>query len=145
MIAILNKLSYLKNKSSWRHISTQTGIPYRRLLRLKDIGTGFKADETKQIRNLYQRTTYKDLRNIGFSPKESARWSWQTPVTVTKQITLLQDKISQLAYGKTYDEFTEFEQEIGSKAFEQRYKEIYDAIQEGIKKSPESAEVIYDY
>lgn len=142
---LLNRLSYIKNYRSWRQIANQTGIPYRRLLRIRNAAPLFKGDEKRLIRNLYQRTTYGQLRLAGYSPRESTRWSWQNPFTVKKNISALEDKIAKLAYGKTYEQFTFEERTIGSKEFKDRLAVVYEAIREGIRKSPEKTEIWFEY
>jgi len=71
-------------------ISELSMIPSAMLSAVYEGDLRLPSEYTKPLRNLYQRTTYRDLRNQGLSPTQARRFQWygaQSVVEVETQAT----------------------------------------------------------
>jgi hypothetical protein len=145
MSALINKLTFIKNTTTWAEMSRQSGIPYRKLLALKNQTIAANDFEKRVIRNYYQRTGYKILRESGYSAIEATRWSWNTPSKVNAMSKQIEAKIQELTYGKVRERFEFWEEDLKGSKFKEEFNKVYEAIKEGMRKSFEPTERILDY
>lgn len=145
MPLFVRQLFYIAETQSFAAIARQTGIPYRTVLAARsgklDLSSAFKSS----LRNMFQREAYGRLRAAGFSTSESRRWSWYRPERVVIHENSLKYKIGELATGAVAAKLRAEGMPTEPRAVNDMFDEMYRKIQEGIQRSIEPTEIIYDY
>ena len=141
----LKQLAYTAKTNSFAAIARATGIPYRTVLRLKN-GLGTVIPEYKRvIRNMYQRTAYANLKRAGLSANQANRFSWYRPEVVKVNAHLVEFKVGELATGKVAAKLRKLNLSTTQENVDKYYDDVFEAIKEGMRKSPLQLEDILDY
>jgi len=79
-----SRIGYLLRSMEFSQISAQTMIPTATLSAVYKGEYRLPSMYTKPLRNLYQRSTYHDLRSQGLSPTQARRFQWYGAKTVVQ-------------------------------------------------------------
>jgi hypothetical protein len=143
--AALRQLFYVAETQSFASIARSTGIPYRTVLAMRSGKIDLSSTFKNSLRNMYQRTAYGRLRNIGFSASESRRWSWYRPERVVVHEASLKYKIGELTTGAVAAKLRAKGLPTTEGTVSDLFDQMYEKVKEGIQRSIEPTEIIYDY
>lgn len=146
MIALfVRQLAYIADKQSYAAIARGTGIPYRTVLAMRTGKLAVSSEFKKSIRNMYQRESYKNLRETGFSTSQARRWSWYKPEKVVVQTHSLRFKIGELATGALAAKLKKEGIPTSQRAVDDMFDDMYERVKIGIQRSIEPSEIWFDY
>jgi len=129
------RLSYCLRFLSLRAVSRQANIPYTTLWRLKQGQTRLTGDYAKRLRNIYQRTVYHHLRDLGFPAHSARRWSWYSPERVLEVEARFNLLVEELTTGVYASRVEKLEREGQPYSDVKVWKESEEAILEGLSQS----------
>lgn len=88
MSSLYKRLEYLQNQGiSTNQLANQTGISKEKLDAFGRGKESLSLSEQKELRNTYQRTVYRQMRETGASVEMARRASWQVPDTAKSQVS----------------------------------------------------------
>ncbi len=97
--ANLSRFQYLLERVSASEISRQTGIPRSTLYDFSRQRYDLSSEQSRELRNYYQRTAYNELRQAGMSREQARRFEWQTPEKATEAQVRTESVVRQLSEG----------------------------------------------
>lgn len=146
MIALFaRQLSYIAQKQSYAAIARSTGIPYRTVLAMRDGKIKIDSEFKKSMRNMYQRESYRRLKDTGFSSSQAKRWSWYKPERVVVQTHSLRYKIGELATGALAAKLKKKGLDVTKVNVDDLFDDMYERVKQGIQRSIEPTEIWFDY
>jgi len=118
-------------------IAQASGIPISTIGYVRRGERELPSQHYSTMRNLYQRETYRQLREEGFSYHQARRFSSYAPATVTKNVETMKDVIEKLSIGRAGGMAAKYEK-LGipydaSKLYQESGKVMKKAIQESHK------------
>ncbi|MGD9163013.1 MAG: hypothetical protein PVG39_31700 [Desulfobacteraceae bacterium] len=139
------KLSYLRTRLTARAILDETGLTaalQREVINEEWIPSGTVR---RWVNNLYQSTTYQELRNTGFSHSQAFRFNTNLPDSITEKRNIVSGLISELAGGALKTSLAK--QGIAFDVWEHRglFAEMEEKVKEGFENSRKTYEQWQDY
>lgn len=138
-------INFIKDTTTIGSISRDTGISVSRLTKIAEGLEKAGTVETKNIRNLYQRTSYSRLRDTGFSVKQADRFKRYGVSGVMDKINNVTQKITQLAHYETDRRFKKATTDWSHEQWFIQYKKAYKDIQIGFRASQKTYEEWINY
>ncbi len=133
--AAARKIAYLLDSLELSQISALTEIPSATLSMVLDMGDRLPSQYAKPLRNLYQRTAYRNLREAGLSPTQARRFSWYGAPAVKKQIGFADDIIARYTNARM-PSWTKSLKDRGMFIDEATtYQELYASIKDAVEHS----------
>lgn len=141
------RLTAVKETLSQAEISRQTGIPQSTLSYVLSGERELPDKYKKATRNIYQRTTYRQLRDTGLSATQARRWSWYSPPTVTKVWSEVGDVVDKLVNYR-FEAYNDYLKRTGKWISDANTRErLRGAMEEALRKSdlPEERLAVMEY
>lgn len=113
LVAGMRQLSYLTLHYSQRQISAITGIPRITLQRAAWGERSLPQMYRSELRNMFQRSSYQELRNFGMNTDQARRFQWRSPETVMTYEGRMIQLTDQLAAGAMRSRLTGVLRKLG--------------------------------
>lgn len=129
------RLGYLLKSYEFSQISAFSGIPSATLSAVYEGEYRLPMEYNKPLRNLYQRTTYANLRKSGYSPTQARRYQWYGVSGVETAVESAGDIISKYT-NAVIDKRIEGMKRNGSyTTYQEAYQRVYEGIRDKISRS----------
>lgn len=116
-------------------ISALTNIPTAALESAYAGETRLTGEYARGLRNLYQRTTYADLRAAGYSATQARRYQWYGAPAVVSEIEHARDIVTRYADARLAN-YIDYQRRNGTYVSDQQaYQQLVDSIRASIQKS----------
>jgi len=130
-----NKLEYIHKFFSFAQMSEQSGIPSSTLSAVARGERKLPEMYRSDLRNMYQRTAYHDMREQGLSPDQARRFSWYSSTRVKEVVQEIGSVVSRIADSRI-ESFIESQKRRGTYSGDNEARaELEDAIQDAISRS----------
>ena len=135
MTAIQQRLNFVREYLSLSQISVMTTIPTSTLSAYSRGTQSPSLPRQRQIRNLYQRTAYAELRATGLSATQARRFSWYRPDRIREVLQQTGSLVDMLSRSR-FDQYKESLQRRGLYVSDdQTMQTLRDAIEQAIRNS----------
>ena len=139
------RLQFVSELRTDAWISRASGIPASTIGYVRRGERELPREYYTTMRNLYQRESYRELREQGFSSHQARRFSSYAPEAVTTNIGKMKEVIEELATGRAGSMADKYEKEGIWYDPISLYDESVVKIREGIQRSHEPMEEIERY
>lgn len=139
----VRRLGYVAEQRSPGWIARETGIPRGALARLAEPGRIIPKQYETSLRNLYQRETYRRLRDVGFSFHQARRFSSYAPEAVGIKTLDMHLKIQDLTIGAIGKDRWERGVAEYAPIESDEWDEMYESIADAMRKSKKPWEELY--
>lgn len=95
--------------------------------------------------NLYKRTAYQEMKNVGFSANQANRFRSYSPETVLSRMETVKGLIDELAKGALDLKLEKAKITLSGQAYTDAYDDMYDTVKEGFSYSTKEYEEWQDY
>lgn len=139
------RLTFLRGAMSRLAIFNETGIStsiQNEIISGKYVPVGYTRDA---IRNLYQRTSYKMMKDTGFSANQANRFRAYTPDSVNERLTRVTELIDYLGRGALDQTLAKSGLTLDSGAYEATLESYTADIKKGMQRSTKTYEDWMDY
>ena len=133
----VRRLNYVAEQRSLGWIARESGIPRSALARLAEPGRIIPRQYETSLRNMYQRESYRRLREVGFSFHQARRFSSHAPESVSIKTLDMHLIIQDLTIGAVAREHEEMGlpeySPISADLWDEMYTDIRDSMQKSKK------------
>lgn len=140
-----NRLMYVSEMRTDAWISQASGIPVSTIGYVRRGERELPSQYYSVMRNLYQRESYANLREQGFSYHQARRYSSYAPAAVTENVTKMDSVIRTLAEGRAGGIIAKLEKAGEYYDPEAVYNESLDVMKKAVAGSHKSFEDIERY
>lgn len=140
-----NTLEFLRGFVSRTEIANETGLTtdlQNDILAGRYNPTGLTRG---YLRNLYSRTAYAEMKNIGFSANQASRFTGYSAASVTQRMDNVQGMISALAKGGLDTKLKKSGLTLSGDAYVEAIQKMEDKVRKGFQYSKKKYEDWMDY
>ena len=141
---VIARLTYILETVSQAEVSREIGIPRSTLQYDVAHNIPIATEYQVQLRNLYQRTAYANMREEGFSSYQARRFSWYSPERVLINTGLMREKVLEFSIGQLSQAELKSGEVWSDKKRAEYLTSIEERVREGLRKSKAPLEDILE-
>lgn len=130
-----HRLEYVAGKLSDSTIFETTGLTHSTIDAYKEGKINLSKEGERLLRNLYQRTVYKEARDKGMSSEVAKRVSWQTPETVERRVDRFDTIVEHLTDAGILKKIARKPDRVDEYSTDEYKESLRESIRKGLRKS----------
>lgn len=144
-LSLLERLFYITRDRSLYYVSKESGIPYSTLWRFVNQLRDLPERYENSLKNVYSRTVYDNLRNLGFSSYQANRFRWYAPSSVIEREDIFKERLDFYTQGIIATKLKKSAYYYTEDEIKSIYENEIEKLKEGFRKSKKTYEQWISY